>query len=117
VDVLHDGPYRQLKLAQYILRRKLVEADLGVAFIPRMVAEIDRSSAVRVLELREPRIVWHMSLAWRRGVSLAGRGGVGRSRRRDNHRLAGCRQFSTFDQAKPDRARRAKAATRFNVLR
>ena len=71
MDVLHDGPYRQLKLAQYILRRKLVEADLGVAFIPRMVAEIDRSSAVRVLELREPRIVWHMSLARQRGGYLS----------------------------------------------
>jgi DNA-binding transcriptional LysR family regulator len=50
---------------------KLVEAGLGVGFMPRMVAERARSADVRLLEISEPRIDWRMALAWRRDGYLS----------------------------------------------
>src|ERR1700730_2854334 len=50
---------------------KLVEAGLGVGFMPRMVAEMARSPDVRLLEISEPRIDWRMALAWRRDGYLS----------------------------------------------
>ena len=49
---------------------KLVEARLGVAFMPLMVAIADKPSGVAILELDAPDISWNMSLAWRRDSYL-----------------------------------------------
>ncbi len=60
------APHVTAQSTQISFIYKLVEAGLGVAFMPRMVAEMVHTGAVRLLELREPRIDWRMALAWRR---------------------------------------------------
>ncbi|MBB3397015.1 MULTISPECIES: LysR family transcriptional regulator [unclassified Rhizobium] len=59
-------PNVAMQSAQTRFIAKLVEARLGVAFMPRMVAMADRPDSVAILELDNPDIVWDMSLAWRR---------------------------------------------------
>jgi len=48
----------------------LVDAGLGVAFLPRMLAERYESRRVRRIPLAEPGTDWHMMLAWRRNAHL-----------------------------------------------
>ncbi|MGO4704337.1 LysR family transcriptional regulator [Microvirga sp. 2MCAF38] len=50
---------------------ELVAAGLGVAFLPRMIAEQRAHPAVRRLLLDEPETDWHMALVWRRGAYLS----------------------------------------------
>lgn len=64
-------PNVAMQSAQTRFIAKLVEARLGVAFMPRMVALADRPSTVAVLELTDPSIAWDMSLAWRRDGYLS----------------------------------------------
>ncbi|MBV8657680.1 MAG: LysR family transcriptional regulator [Burkholderiales bacterium] len=48
----------------------LVEAELGVAFLPHMLAEKYQNRAIRLVPLTEPQTDWHMMLAWRRQAHL-----------------------------------------------
>ncbi|HEY9102339.1 LysR family transcriptional regulator [Chitinimonas sp.] len=48
----------------------LVKAELGVAFLPRMLAEKYQNHAIRLVPLAEPQTDWHMMLAWRRQAHL-----------------------------------------------
>jgi DNA-binding transcriptional LysR family regulator len=50
---------------------KLVGAGLGVAFLPHMIADLHGGKDVRALDITEPRMEWHMALAWRRGGYLS----------------------------------------------
>lgn len=50
---------------------ELVAAGLGVAFLPRMIAEQRTNRAVRHLLLAEPQTEWHIVVAWRRGGYLS----------------------------------------------
>ncbi|MFI4980697.1 MAG: LysR family transcriptional regulator [Nevskiales bacterium] len=50
---------------------ELVAAGLGVAFLPRSIAELHRHPAVRRVPLDEPRAKWHLVLAWRRDSYLS----------------------------------------------
>ncbi|WP_112664299.1 LysR family transcriptional regulator [Microvirga flavescens] len=50
---------------------ELVAAGLGVAFLPRMIAEQRAHPSVRRLLLDEPETDWHMALVWRRGAYLS----------------------------------------------
>ncbi|WP_320202086.1 LysR substrate-binding domain-containing protein [Agrobacterium sp. rho-13.3] len=59
-------PNVAMQSAQTRFIAKLVEARLGVAFMPRMVAMADRPGGVALLDLDDPDIAWDMSLAWRR---------------------------------------------------
>ncbi|MEI2416414.1 LysR family transcriptional regulator [Orrella sp. JC864] len=49
----------------------LVAARLGVAFLPRMIAEQHPHPGVRYVPLEEPDTVWHMVLVWRQGGYLS----------------------------------------------
>lgn len=64
-------PNIAMQSAQPRFIAKLVEANLGVAFMPRMVAFADRPDNVTVLKLTNPSIAWDMSLAWRRDGYLS----------------------------------------------
>ena len=50
---------------------ELVGAGLGVAFIPKTIAEQRRSPNVRLVLLDEPQTQWDMALIWRRGGYLS----------------------------------------------
>jgi DNA-binding transcriptional LysR family regulator len=50
---------------------ELVAARLGVAFLPRMMAEQRRRPTVPIVRLDEPGTEWHMALIWRRGGYLS----------------------------------------------
>lgn len=58
-------PRVAVQSTQISLIFRLVEAGLGVAFMPRMVATMHRRAGVRISELTEPRLEWAMTLAWR----------------------------------------------------
>ncbi|WFS62331.1 LysR family transcriptional regulator [Pseudodesulfovibrio thermohalotolerans] len=49
----------------------LAEAGLGVAFLPRLIAEERRGDAVRLVRLEEPDTDWDMAVIWRRGGYLS----------------------------------------------
>ena len=49
---------------------ELVAAGLGVAFLPRMIAEPRRHPNIRHVLLAEPGTEWHIGLFWRRGGYL-----------------------------------------------
>jgi DNA-binding transcriptional LysR family regulator len=49
----------------------LVAAGMGVAFLPRMIAEERHHPGVNLVLLDEPRTEWHMGLVWRRGRYLS----------------------------------------------
>lgn len=49
----------------------LVAAGLGVAFLPRSIAEERRHPAVRRILLAEPATDWHMAMVWRRDAYLS----------------------------------------------
>jgi DNA-binding transcriptional LysR family regulator len=49
---------------------ELAAAKMGVAFVPRMVAEQRAHPLVKCLPLAQPKIHWHMALIWRRGGYL-----------------------------------------------
>lgn len=51
---------------------KLAEAGLGVAFLPRLVAEQRCGPGVRLIHLDEPDTEWDMAVIWRRGGYLSG---------------------------------------------
>ncbi|MGQ3674549.1 LysR substrate-binding domain-containing protein [Xanthobacter sp. TB0139] len=50
---------------------ELVAARLGIAFLPRTIAEQRRTAAVELVLLDEPGTQWHMALVWRRGAYLS----------------------------------------------
>ncbi|MBG0789868.1 MAG: LysR family transcriptional regulator [Desulfovibrionaceae bacterium] len=50
---------------------RLAEAGLGVAFLPRLIAEERRGDAVRLVRLEEPDTDWDMAVIWRRGGYLS----------------------------------------------
>lgn len=50
---------------------ELAAAGLGVAFLPRLIAEMRRGPGVRVVALDEPETDWHMAAIWRRGGYLS----------------------------------------------
>ncbi|XEU42577.1 LysR family transcriptional regulator [Tistrella mobilis] len=50
---------------------ELAAAGLGIAFLPRMIAEQRRHAAVRLVPLDDPEAQWHMALIWRRGGYLS----------------------------------------------
>ncbi|MGE4372925.1 MAG: LysR family transcriptional regulator [Xanthobacter sp.] len=50
---------------------ELVAARLGIAFLPRTIAEQRRTSAVELVLLDEPDTQWHMALVWRKGAYLS----------------------------------------------
>ncbi|HWJ05556.1 MAG TPA: LysR family transcriptional regulator [Steroidobacteraceae bacterium] len=49
----------------------LVAAGLGVAFLPRMIANQRATPAVRQVLLDEPGTEWNMAMVWRRGAYLS----------------------------------------------
>lgn len=50
---------------------ELAAAGLGIAFLPRMIAEQRRHPAVRLVALDDAEMHWHMALIWRRGGYLS----------------------------------------------
>jgi DNA-binding transcriptional LysR family regulator len=50
---------------------ELAAADLGVGFLPRMIAEQRKHRSVKRIPLTEPRTDWHMAIIWRRGAFLS----------------------------------------------
>jgi DNA-binding transcriptional LysR family regulator len=50
---------------------ELVAAGLGVAFLPRMIAEQRSHPNIRYVRLIEPETEWHMVMIWRRGAYLS----------------------------------------------
>ena len=50
---------------------ELVAAKLGIAFLPRMIAEQRPHPQTRRLPLHGPEIFWHIALIWRRGGYLS----------------------------------------------
>lgn len=49
----------------------LAAAGLGVAFLPRLIAETRRDPAVRHIELVEPETDWNIAVIWRAGAYLS----------------------------------------------
>ncbi|MGU3493740.1 LysR substrate-binding domain-containing protein [Xanthobacteraceae bacterium A53D] len=49
----------------------LVAAGMGIAFLPRMIAEQREHAGVAHVLLDEPGTAWHMALVWRRGGYLS----------------------------------------------
>jgi DNA-binding transcriptional LysR family regulator len=45
---------------------ELVAANMGIAFVPRMIAGQRRDPRVRRIPIVQPRLFWHMALIWRR---------------------------------------------------
>ena len=50
---------------------ELVAAGMGIAFLPKMVAEQRRHPSLRTLLLANPKIDLHMAMTWRRGAYLS----------------------------------------------
>jgi DNA-binding transcriptional LysR family regulator len=50
---------------------ELVGAGLGVAFLPRMIADQRRRPSVRNVLLAEPHTQWRIVMIWRRGAYLS----------------------------------------------
>jgi DNA-binding transcriptional LysR family regulator len=50
---------------------ELTAADLGVGFMPRMIAEQRKHPQVKRIPLSEPHTNWHMAMIWRRGAFLS----------------------------------------------
>ena len=50
---------------------ELAAADLGVGFLPRMIADQRKHPSLKRIPLSEPRTDWHMAMIWRRGGFLS----------------------------------------------
>jgi DNA-binding transcriptional LysR family regulator len=50
---------------------ELVAAGMGVAFLPKMVAEQRHHPGLRSLLIANPKIDWHIGMTWRRGAYLS----------------------------------------------
>lgn len=50
---------------------ELVAAGMGVAFLPRMIAEQRAHPSVRAVLLAEPQVDWHIAMIWRGGAYLS----------------------------------------------
>ncbi len=50
---------------------ELVASGVGIAFLPRMIAEQRSHTAVRSVALAEPDAIWHIAMIWRRGGYLS----------------------------------------------
>jgi DNA-binding transcriptional LysR family regulator len=50
---------------------ELVATGLGIAFLPRMIAEQRSHYSVRTILLAEPQTEWHIAMIWRRGAYLS----------------------------------------------
>ncbi|AHI24972.1 LysR family transcriptional regulator [Komagataeibacter xylinus] len=50
----------------------LIAAGLGIGFLPRMMVETRQHDGIRAIALDDPDMLWHMTLAWRRGGYLSG---------------------------------------------
>ncbi|GAN97562.1 transcriptional regulator LysR [Komagataeibacter europaeus NBRC 3261] len=49
----------------------LIAAGLGIGFLPRMMVETRQHDGIRAIALDGPGMLWHMTLAWRRGGYLS----------------------------------------------
>jgi DNA-binding transcriptional LysR family regulator len=49
----------------------LVATGLGIAFLPRMVAEGRHHPSVRLVRLAEPQTEWNLVMIWRRDAYLS----------------------------------------------
>lgn len=50
---------------------ELAGAGLGVAFLPSTIAEQRAHGTIRLVEVDEPDLDWHMAMAWRQGAYLS----------------------------------------------
>jgi DNA-binding transcriptional LysR family regulator len=50
---------------------ELVAAGMGIAFLPKMVAEQQHRPGLRSLLVVNPKIDWHIGMTWRRGSHLS----------------------------------------------
>ena len=50
---------------------ELVATGLGIAFLPRLIAEQRQHRRVRYVPLADPHTDWHLALIWRRGAYLS----------------------------------------------
>ena len=50
---------------------ELTAAGLGIAFLPRMIAEQRRQPSIRLVLLAEPETTWNLAMIWRRGGYLS----------------------------------------------
>ena len=50
---------------------ELAAADLGVGFLPRLIADQRKHPSVKRIPLSEPHTDWHMAMIWRRGGFLS----------------------------------------------
>ena len=50
---------------------ELAAADLGIGFMPRMIAEQRKHPLVKRVPLSEPHTNWHIAMIWRRGAFLS----------------------------------------------
>jgi DNA-binding transcriptional LysR family regulator len=50
---------------------ELAAGGLGIAFLPRMIAEQRRHPFVRLVLLAEPQTEWNPAMVWRRGGYLS----------------------------------------------
>lgn len=50
---------------------ELVAMGVGIAFLPRMIAELRSRPDISLARLSEPNTEWHMALIWRRGAYLS----------------------------------------------
>jgi DNA-binding transcriptional LysR family regulator len=79
LDALVLDAYRRKKLAPEISAHsaqvdfifELVATGIGIAFLPRAVAEQRKHRAVHIVVVRDPVIEWRIAFAWRRGAHLS----------------------------------------------
>lgn len=65
------APREAVQSGQIAFIVALAAAGMGVALLPRMIAEDRRRPDVAVMLLDEPGLDWHMALVWRRGAFLS----------------------------------------------
>ena len=65
------SPRVATRSSQIDLIIELVATGLGVAFLPRIIAELRPHPATRRIPVGEPEIYWHMAMIWRRNGYLS----------------------------------------------
>lgn len=66
----HLDPHIAVRTSQIGFMMELVAGGVGVAFLPRMIAQSHLRAGVALVPLGDPALEWHMALAWRRGAYL-----------------------------------------------
>lgn len=66
----HISPRITARSGQIDFIVDLVTAGLGVAFLPRMLANKHKHSGISLVPLNEPQTDWRIALAWRAGAQL-----------------------------------------------